>query len=74
MTVERRSVAETRALLGPDAEGLTDAQVVELRDGMYAFVELCVGVPRRLASMALRPPVIESRRPRRARGTAKRSA
>lgn len=38
-----RSLAETRALLGPDSAGLSDAEVLAVRDAMYAYVQALVG-------------------------------
>ena len=35
--MEMRSLEETRALLGPAAEGLSDAGVLALRDAAYQF-------------------------------------
>jgi len=40
--MELRSVAEVRELLGAEAIGMTDAEVLEVRDQMVAFAQLLV--------------------------------
>lgn len=71
-----RSVAEVRELLGDEAVGLTDAEVIALRDQTVAFAELVVR-GYRATRRSVGPAGCEelARRPRRPRVViAKRSA